>query len=225
MEGCLCYIKTEKPADFQRLRSYMSLSGLISQGDYPEPDRTELIILDMDTVDFKEWLEHRESEGTAQIPFICLSSELSESRQVAALSSGAQDVLSRDLHPSLLCQRILSLLRVIPTLGKSLDKSRVSFVLPQGNRIDLDIHSREMYRNDKPVHMTPREWEIFLLLLNRLNKVVSRDAILDRIQGESLDGTDRLVDSHIKNLRRKLGDKSGIETERGYGYKLIGTPL
>ena len=225
MEGCLCYIRSEKPSDFQRLRSYMNLFGFLLQGEEPDPDRTELTILDMDTVDFKEWLERQESKGIGHIPFLCLSTDMGESRQAGAFAAGALDILPRDLHPSLVCLRIISLLRWIPSLGKNPNKGSVSFYLPGGNLIDLDIHSREISRNHRLIHLTPREWEIFLLLLNRMNRVVSREAILDRVQGESMEGTDRLVDSHIKNLRRKLGDKSAIETERGYGYKLLGIPL
>jgi len=225
MEDCLCFIQTEKLSDFQRLRSYMNLYGFLPQGELPDRDRTELLILDLDTVELKEWLDRRDEEGLAHIPFLCLSSEMGESRQVNALSAGAQDILPRDLHPSLICQRIVTLVRVIPGRGKKSDHNERCFILPGGNRIDLDTHSREIRRNNRIIHFTPREWEIFLLLLNKINRVVSRDAILDMIQGDSLEGTDRLVDSHIKNLRRKLGDKEGIETERGYGYKLQGRTL
>ena len=58
--------------------------------------------------------------------------------------------------------------------------------------------------------------------MNKINRVVSRDAILDSIQDENFEGTDRMVDSHIKNIRKKLKDRSAIVTERGYGYKLRG---
>ncbi len=203
----------------------MNLYGFEPQGELPDKKETELFLLDVDSVDLKEWRQNCRDEGFDNIPFICLSSEMGESRQLGAFQAGAEDILPRDFPPSLICQRIITLLRVIPEKKRKANRNSQSFILPVGNLIHLDLGSREMMKNGKSVHLTPREWDIFLLLLNRINRVVSRDSILDKIQGESVEGTDRLVDSHIKNLRKKLGDRKGIETERGYGYKLKGRLL
>lgn len=223
MDVCRCHLVSENYASLSELVLVLSIQDMkiTRDGKKGVPDRVELFLVDLDSVELKDWLDRRRDEGWGAVPYLCLSSETGEARQISAFQAGAADILDIRQPPSLIRRRIINLLRILPRQSALLNRTHKSYILPGGALILVNRESREIHRNGEELHLTPREWEIFYLLMEQVNRVVSRDSILDTIQQEeSFEGTDRMVDSHIKNLRKKLGDKRAIETERGYGYKL-----
>ncbi|MCF7928443.1 MAG: response regulator transcription factor [Spirochaetales bacterium] len=73
--------------------------------------------------------------------------------------------------------------------------------------------------------LTPAEWEVCLHLSRHPGQVFSREQLLNACFGYLADGYERTIDTHIKNIRQKLGNRGWIETVRGYGYRFAGTPL
>ena len=76
----------------------------------------------------------------------------------------------------------------------------------------------------RPVHLTPNEFKLLVALARRPGQTLTREQLLDELHGAALGGVDRSVDSHVKNLRRKLErdpDRPLIETVYGVGYRLI----
>jgi DNA-binding response OmpR family regulator len=86
--------------------------------------------------------------------------------------------------------------------------------------IRIERHSQNIFLNDRRLNLTPREYNLLLSLCSKPGQTFSRDALLDAAWGESFDGGDRTVDTHIKSLRKKLRQhRDLIKTAWGYGYK------
>jgi two-component system response regulator BaeR len=90
--------------------------------------------------------------------------------------------------------------------------------------ISIDCDAREVSIGGKPVSLTPNEFALLKAMVARPNRVFTRGELLDLVQGYSFDGYERTIDSHIKNLRkkiaRKLPEQEVISTEYGVGYRL-----
>ena len=88
----------------------------------------------------------------------------------------------------------------------------------------MDDEAREVAVAGRPVNLTPSEFGLLQVMKKHPGRVFTRSELIDRVQGYSFDGYDRTVDSHVKNLRRKLADiaqdKEVISTIYGVGYKL-----
>lgn len=92
-----------------------------------------------------------------------------------------------------------------------------------GNRlhyrdVDMDLDTREAIAGGKPLDLTAREFELLYTFLSEPGRVFTREMLLSRLWGYDFFGDERVVDSHMKNLRRKLG-RDYIETVRGIGYR------
>lgn len=83
----------------------------------------------------------------------------------------------------------------------------------------MDITGHHLYRNGNEIVLTQKEFELFQIMLENQGKVFTRQMLLDRLWGIDSEVEDRIVDSHIKNLRKKL-DTDYIETIRGVGYRI-----
>jgi two-component system phosphate regulon response regulator PhoB len=87
-------------------------------------------------------------------------------------------------------------------------------------RIDRDAHRIDA--DGRQVELTSAEWTILLHLADHVPHVVSRMQLLDACLGSIAEGSERTIDTHVKNLRRKLGHEGWVETVRGFGYRFGG---
>ena len=174
----------------------------------------DLIILDLmlPRMDGREVCRilRRESE----VPIIMLTALAEEIDQVTGLEIGADDYITKPFSPRALVARVRALLR----------RTRGSVKAPSMIRVGgLEIDS-EKYRvtfKGKPIKLTRNEFKLLQLLASRPGQTLSRSQLLDNLHG-SATSFDRSVDSHIKNLRKKLENVSGIgmiETVYGIGYR------
>jgi two-component system phosphate regulon response regulator PhoB len=86
--------------------------------------------------------------------------------------------------------------------------------------MNLDTH--EVSLDNAPLHLTRSEFRILNELITNCEKVLTRDQLVEKTQGEGVNVTNRTIDTHVFGLRKKLGDKSDwIETIRGVGYRLM----
>lgn len=148
-------------------------------------------------------------------PIIVLSSRDAEADRVAALETGADDYVPKPFSPREVVARVRAVLR----------RARPEHAAPSaGPPLSVDEDSRRAEVNGSSVELTRVEFDLLVALLESPGRVYTRAQLIDRVWGDGFAITDRTVDSHVKSLRRKLGDAGGepslIETVRGVGYRV-----
>lgn len=138
---------------------------------------------------------------------------------VRGLESGADDYVSKPFDPRVLVARVKNLLRrkQLETQAQILGSTEVFEV----DGLKFDYGRVEVTLKQNPVHLTPSEFKLLGFLLKSQGRVLTRDQLIDLIQGEDVTVTGRTIDTHIFALRKKLLDwAEHIETIRGVGYRV-----
>lgn len=179
-------------------------------------EKPDLIILDLmlPVIDGREVCRilRRESD----VPIIMLTALSEEIDQVTGLEIGADDYITKPFSPRALVARTRALLRRIRGEIKAPDIIRLD-----GLEIDLEKYSVTF--NGSPVRLTPNEFKLLYLLASHPGQTLTREQLFEDLHGIS-SSLDRSVDSHVKNLRKKLEIATSvpmIETVYGIGYRLI----
>jgi DNA-binding response OmpR family regulator len=182
-------------------------------------EKPDLIILDLmlPILDGREVCKvlRRESD----VPIIMLTALAEEVDQVTGLEIGADDYITKPFSPRAMIARVRALLRRTRGGVKAPSIIRVG-----GLEIDAERYSVTF--KEAPIKLTPNEFKLLQLLASRPGQTLTREQLLDDLHGAA-SSFDRSVDSHIKNLRKKLEAASGeamIETVYGIGYRFIETP-
>ncbi len=175
----------------------------------------DLIVLDlmlprMDGVTvFKEL---RQDSRTRDIPVIMLTAKAQLDDVISGLEMGADDYLTKPFSPKELVLRVKALLRRINTTTAN---STIS-----SGKFRLDKNTLHCFVSGEQVDLTPTEFKLLLLMVEREGKVQNREDLLREVWGYRDTANSRTLDTHIKRLREKLGDFSRcIETVRGVGYQ------
>ncbi len=138
--------------------------------------------------------------------------------RVAGLEMGADDYVTKPFEPRELVARIGAVLRRMAEAAPAAAPSRRHFL-----DLVIDADAREVTRGDEALTLTRVEFDLLAVLTERPGTVLSRGQLGERIFGEAFEADDRTMDSHVKNLRRKLGRPPDggdyIETVRGVGYR------
>ena len=151
----------------------------------------------------------RRSERFHEVPVLFLTALASEVDRVEGLDAGADDYLVKPFSAAELAARVRALMRRVPSADRiplgpwTLDRTRV-----------------QVFRDDEPVDLTRREYDLLEHFAQHPGRVFSRRELLDRVWGEEFVGTERTVDQHVAQLRARLDDRL-IETVRGRGYRFI----
>jgi DNA-binding response OmpR family regulator len=177
-------------------------------------EKPDLIILDLmlPQMDGREVCKIlRRQSG---VPIIMLTALAEEVDQVTGLEIGADDYITKPFSPRALVARVRALLRRAKGEVKP-----PSIVRAGGLEIDAEKYSVNFAGN--PVKLTPNEFKLLFILASRPGQTLTREQLLDDLHGAA-SSIDRSVDSHIKNLRRKLetaSNRNMIETVYGVGYR------
>ena len=155
---------------------------------------------------------------TRRIQVILLTAKGSEYDKVVGLDAGADDYVSKPFGMMELMARVRSALR------RAGDDASAPPAYTLGNlMVDPSRHLVQV--NGENVSLTLKEFQVLCLLLEHRDTVFTRDQLLNAIWGYDFDGASRTVDVHVRTLRQKLGEAgSCIQTIRGIGYKIGGTP-
>ena len=152
-------------------------------------------------------------EGDAvlgQLPVIMVTARVEEIDRLLGLEAGADDYLCKPFSPRELMARIKAILRR-------------TGAMPPARVLAIDEAARRIAVHGRPLELTPSEFAILAALARRPGQVLSRAQLLDAARADSLDATDRAIDSHVKNLRRKIDAAApGLEAIRsiyGLGYR------
>ena len=151
---------------------------------------------------------------------VCLEGVTSESDRITGFEVGGDDYMVKPFSPRELSLRVKSILK--RTMKSQHEAVHNGMWKLEEHLVSMDDISHKATIDDRELDFTPAEWKILWYLATNQGIVISRDRIL----GECLDymagGSERTVDTHVKNIRLKLGDPSWIETVRGYGYRFSG---
>lgn len=165
---------------------------------------------------------------TSGIPIIMLTAKAEEIDRVLGLELGADDYVVKPFSMRELLARVKAVLRRSASVqkGSRENKEREESLTIGGLR--LDFSSYQAWLHDKPIALTPKEYELLKLLVTNPGRAFSRDELLERIWGYEYYGDTRTVDVHIRHLRAKLKDdptvSDAIETVRGVGYRFARRP-
>lgn len=153
-------------------------------------------------------------EDFSMIPVILLTARGEEYDQIAGFRLGADDYITKPFSPTLLLLRMETLLK---RTGKGLYKENKNGV------ITMNATLRTASCDGNAMDLTKREFDLLLFLICNPNMIFSREQLLDSVWGFGFEGDNRTVDTHIKQLRIKLGDyASYIKTVHRIGYKFEG---
>lgn len=182
----------------------------------------DLIVLDVMLPDGDGFLLARKIRKSQTVPIIFLTARASESDRITGFELGADDYVVKPFSPKELSLRVEAVLR---RSGQEQVQSGSPLRWKLEDRVlELDEAAHRATVNGEQINLTAAEWKILSYLAARAGVVVGRERLL----GESLDylvadGSERTVDTHVKNLRAKLADAHWIETVRGFGYRFSGS--
>ena len=184
---------------------------------------SELIVLDLMLPDGSGFdLISKLRKARRYTPIIVLSSRDGEADRVAALETGADDYVTKPFSPREVVARVRAVLRRSALGGGEGDGSASPIPLA------VDASTRRAHVNGRPLELTRVEFDLLATLLESPGRVYTRAQLIDRVWGDGFAISDRTIDSHVKSLRRKLGeaggDPGGIETVRGVGYRINDSP-
>lgn len=182
----------------------------------------DVVVLDimLPGLDGLEVLRRLRGESPAYV--VMLTAKAEETDKVVGLSVGADDYVTKPFSPRELAARIRAILR----RGRGTDTDAPRALVFR--EIRVDPARREVWKGDVRVDLTTREFDLLYALASYPGRVFAREQLITRVWGADYFGDDRVVDAHIKDLRRKLRDDPGrprlIETVRGIGYKFGDAP-
>jgi two-component system phosphate regulon response regulator PhoB len=157
----------------------------------------------------------RKDKDLARVPIVMLTARGEEEDRIRGLKTGADDYVTKPFSPRELMARVESLLRrARPALTGD--------TLTVGD-LELDITSHRVRRGGEALHLGPTEFRLLRYFMERTNRVVSRQQILDGVWGQDSDIDERTVDVHIRRLRKAIvreGEDDPIRTVRAAGYSL-----
>ena len=179
----------------------------------------DLIVLDLNLPDISGETIAAEVRSRSVIPILMLTAKSTEADRIRGLELGADDYLTKPFSPRELVLRVQAVLRRSrASTGETATSSFGEGTLV----IDEDRH--DLVVRGQGIELTPTEWALMLALTGAPGRVFSRAELINRVRGYEFDGYERTVDSHVKNLRRKIEsdphEPTIVETVLGAGYRL-----
>jgi two-component system alkaline phosphatase synthesis response regulator PhoP len=176
--------------------------------------KPDLVVLDimLPGMDGLEVLTRLRRESDVYV--ILLTAKSEETDKIVGLSVGADDYLTKPFSPRELVARVKAALRRLRDGAGPAEGTRLAF-----RHVRIDTGSREVWVDDRPVDLTPTEFDLLRTLAEHRGMVLSREQLLQQVWGYDFYGEERVVDVHIGHIRQKLGDDGFIVTVRGVGYR------
>lgn len=173
-----------------------------------------LIVLDVMMPIMDGWSVCREIRKTSNVPVIFLTAKGEDDDMLLGYELGTDYYITKPFDIRVLVAQIKALVKRTYSLEKQ-NKKELSF-----DGLVIDEPSHEVTLDGRALNLSPKEYDLLIYFSENRGIVLSREKILDYIWGMDFSGDFRTVDSHIKRLREKLGEKSYlISTVRGAGYK------
>jgi DNA-binding response OmpR family regulator len=209
------------------VRSYLERAGfmVLSTGSGAEAismfgsSAPDLVVLDLGLPDVPGETVASEVRAAGTTPILMLTAKTGEEDRIAGLELGADDYVTKPFSPRELVLRVQAILRRGGPAAAEQGVSRFGT-----GTLVIDEPRRSALVRGTEVELTPTEWGILVALATVPGRVYSRFELINRVRGYEFEGYERTIDSHVKNLRRKIeedpGDPAIIQTVLGGGYRL-----
>ena len=185
-------------------------------------ERPDLVVLDLMLPGRDGWditRIVRADPTLAGIPIIMLTARVEDTDRIIGLELGADDYITKPFNPREVVARTRAVLR--RTAGEFAPPQIV-----QSGRLLMDLDRHEVQVNGQPVELTPTEFELLRVLMQNAGHAFTRSELIEKGLGYTYEGLERTVDSHVKNLRRKIEPDpkkpAYVQTVYGVGYRLVG---
>lgn len=203
-------------ADFLRNEGYTVISaenGKEAVDIMRQETGIDLVILDIMMPVMDGVLACQSIREFSDVPVLMVTAKSDEDSEVLGFICGADEYISKPLKFPIFIARVKALLK-----RSGAGKGKVDV-----NGIEIDPDAHVVMIDDEEIALTPREFELLLYLAQNKNVALSRQQILAAVWNFDYYGDARTVDTHVKNLRMKMGGKGDVlKTVRGRGYKLEG---
>jgi DNA-binding response OmpR family regulator len=181
----------------------------------------DLVILDLGLPDVPGETVASELRASGATPILMLTAKSAEEDRIRGLELGADDYVTKPFSPRELVLRVQAILR----RGASDPRTAAQGVSSYGGgELVIDEPQRLVTVRGATVSLTPTEWGVLVALATVPGRVYSRFELINRVRGYEFEGYERTVDSHVKNLRRKVEDDPAnpriVQTVLGGGYRL-----
>src|SRR4051812_17800211 len=176
----------------------------------------DLIVLDLGLPKIDGLEVTRSLRKRSNVPIIMLTARVEESDKLVGLELGADDYLTKPFSPKELVARVRAVFRRVDAGAGQSEVVRAADVV-------LDIPRMQAKVGNRVVELTSTEFELLAMMMRQPGRVFTRGQLLDAVRGEEVELLDRVIDAHIKNLRRKLERDPGhpryVLTVYGVGYR------
>jgi two-component system, OmpR family, response regulator BaeR len=205
------------------LKDYLKSAGydvdVLNQGDqaveYVRKSPPDLILLDLMLPVLDGMEACRRIRAFSQVPIIMITARVEEIDRIVGLELGADDYICKPFSPREVMARVKAVLRRMLPAADALPLSAGPLVL------DPAAHIATVQK--RPLDLTPTEFTLLRVMMAQPGRAFTRNDLIEQVQGYSYEGYERTVDTHVKNLRRKIADilpgLDVIKTVYGIGYK------
>ena len=217
----------DEPKILQLARDYLVDNGfkVLTSGDgvqalaIARQEKPDLIVLDLMLPGMDGLDVCRAIRKESDVPIIMLTARAEEADQLIGLELGADDYITKPFSPRTLVARVRALLR--RAKGDLLQEETL-----RSGSLELNLKRMEVKLSGEIIHLTRSEYTLLETLVKHEGQPLSREQLLEHLHGVVFGGVDRSVDSHIKNLRKKIEpdptEPIYIQTVYGFGYKFLG---
>ncbi|MCT4605663.1 MAG: response regulator transcription factor [Marinisporobacter sp.] len=213
----------DEPKLRQVIKIYLSREGYIVEeacdgkdalGKY-EKNEFSLILLDVMMPQIDGWTVCRKIREESSIPIIMLTARGEEYDKLFGFELGIDDYITKPFSPKEVVARVKAVLK----------RSKINQDVSEKNikikNIEINPLGKQVFLNNEEISLTPKEFDLLYFFAQNPERVFSREQLLNKVWGYDFIGDVRTVDTHIKQIREKLGkDKKYIHTVWGTGYKL-----
>jgi two-component system response regulator BaeR len=210
------------------LKDYLVSAGYrvscLDRGDlvlpYVKQSRPSLILLDIMIPGMNGLDVCRTIRQFSNVPVVMVTAKVEEIDRLLGLELGADDYICKPFSPREVVARVKAVLRRASSSDVSRRLTAAELVIVE--------ETRQALAGGNELKLTPCEYSLLKILMNRPDRIFSRNELINAVQGYDFEGYDRTIDSHIKNLRKKIAkclpDKEIISTIYGVGYRLNSRP-
>ena len=214
-------IVEDEPKISHLLRDYLQQAGYETRESlnfdqiqcWVEQEEINLILLDWMLPGMSGLEICQQLRTISTVPILMITARVEEIDRLKGLDSGADDYICKPFSPREVVSRVKAVLR----RTNHEDHAELT-----AGPLRLDQTTHQVWVEESEVVLTPNEFGVLKVLLQRPGKVWSRESLLQQVQGYQFNGYDRTIDTHVKNLRKKLatyGLNSSIVTVYGIGYR------